>query len=143
MVGRYAGLRKQSPGSRGRTDLRRILLIKVSPAHRSDTITPAGTCPPGRVRAGETVVQGLCRTLAEHYGYTSVQVDRHLGHANRNHESGYDIRAFKFAGIPNELDSICRSVLMGHRWADSHTLARTLTDGMDDILRDYLQDELE
>lgn len=72
-----------------------------------------------------------------------MQVDRYLGHVNRSLESGYGLRVFLFAVTPNELDSICRSALMGHRWADSRTLARTLTDGMDDILRNYLQDDLE
>lgn len=117
----------------------KFLLVEAPPTADFDTAGARWELPTGRILAGETLFHGLCRVLAEHYGYESVQISRYLGHIDRRHEGGYDVRVFTFAVTPEQPDSICRTAHIGHRWIDSDSISRTV-EGIDPILRAYYAD---
>ncbi|MFF8917306.1 ATP-binding protein [Streptomyces sp. NPDC015032] len=72
----------------------RFLLVEAPPTADFDTAGFSWELPTGHIRARETILQGLGRILAEHYGYESVQINRYLGHTDHRHEANHDARAF-------------------------------------------------
>ncbi|MBT2543287.1 NUDIX domain-containing protein [Streptomyces sp. ISL-44] len=115
----------------------RFLLIEAA-APDFDT-PPAWELPTGSVWAGETLVMGMHRVLAEHFGFSSAEVDRYLGHNDHLHDHGKITRVFVFAVTVEHPDSICQSAHLGHRWIDSISIS-TIVNDIDGMLRVYYAD---
>ncbi|SER13657.1 NUDIX domain-containing protein [Streptomyces sp. yr375] len=115
----------------------KFLLIEAT-ACDFDT-PPAWKLPTGRVWSGETLVMGMHRILAEHFGFSSADVGRFLGHNDHLDDRGQITRVFVFAVTVEHPDSICQNAHVGHRWIDTISISHTL-NGIDGMLRVYYAD---
>jgi ADP-ribose pyrophosphatase YjhB (NUDIX family) len=132
--------------SEGITDLATAALIEhqgrfllIEAAVPDFDTPPRWQLPTGRVWAGETLVMGTHRILAEHFGFSTADIGRFLGHNDYLDDCGQVTRVFVFAVTVEHPDSICQDSHVGHRWIDTISIADTVND-IDGILRVYYAD---
>lgn len=132
--------------SAGVTDLAAAALIEhegrfllVEAAVRDLEDPPGWELPTGRILPGETVLAGLERILAQHFGFFSIEVTRYLGHNDHHDADGQTTLVLAFAVTAEHPDSICHTAHIGHRWIDNITIADTVTN-VDHLLRAYYAD---
>lgn len=115
----------------------RFLLVETTPP---DFDTPPGwELPTGRIRAGETLLDGLDRTLRDHFALDPAHATRYLGHNDHDHDDGLTTRIFVFAVTAEKPDAICHTAHVGHRWIDNVSISTTVAD-IDPVLRVYYAD---
>lgn len=94
----------------------RVLLI-LEPG--LDFIDATWQLPIGAVLPGETLADGLTKTLAM-IGLNLDEITGYLGHHDRDDADGPPTRVFCFTVTVTDPDTICRSAHIGHRWAGPH-----------------------
>ena len=91
-----------------------VLLIAAA----DDNFEPAWQLPSDLVHPGETLLQGLCRTVAVTTGLDVADVTGYAGHHDRRLD-GDVIRTFVFTVTAADPDRVCRTANIGHRWTSA------------------------
>ena len=98
-----------------------VLLIAAA----NDNFEPAWQLPSDLVLPGETLLQGLCRTVTVTTGLDVIDVTGYAGHHDRRVD-GDVVRTFVFTVTAADPDRVCRTANIGHRWTSAPITARSV-----------------